>query len=290
MAIGIPQSLQTELESRMGCRMLGSESLSGGCIHHARKVETNQGSFFLKYNSREQAHNLEVEAKGLAHLNEVNALPVPQVKAQGTVGSMAFLLMEYIPPTARGPRFWEDFGEGLARLHLNSQETFGLDYDNYIGSLPQSNRNHTDWYTFFVQERIRPLLKMAIDRNHLRRATEARFESLFENLNDFFPVEPPALLHGDLWNGNFVVGPEGGVVLIDPSVYYGHREMELAFMHLFDSHPRTLYEAYDSVYPLEKGWQSRRDLYNLYPLLVHVNLFGGGYISAVMKLLERYES
>ena len=288
MPLNLPAPLRSAIETRLGLSIAGSRSLGGGCIHHAQQLETNRGAYFLKYNHRREAPNFEAEEKGLNLLAATDTLPVPRPVLRGEAEDLAFLMLEYVAPGRKAGDFWENMGAGLARLHLHSAPQFGLDHDNYIGALPQSNRQNNTWPAFFAEERIRPMLRLAFDGGKLDRRSAPQFEALLGRLASFFPEEPPALIHGDLWGGNLLTSPGGHAVLIDPAVYYGHREIELAFMQLFDSHPPALYAAYHSTYPLEKGWQSRLDLYNLYPLLVHVNLFGGGYADSVMRILKAY--
>ena len=167
-----------------------------------------------------------------------------------------------------------------------SAVSFGLDHDNYIGSLAQSNKKHADWISFFMEERIRPQLKLAMDKKLIDEGTVKQFDKLFDHFDRLIPKEKPALLHGDLWNGNFLVSDSSRAALIDPAVYFGHREMDLAMTTLFGGFDSEFYRAYDEVFPLEKGFEKRVDIHNLYPLLVHVNLFGGGYVRQVKAVLN----
>lgn len=288
MSNTIPAPIQSAIETRLGLAIRGSRPLGGGCIHHAQQVQTTRGDYFLKYNQRREAPNFAAEEKGLRLIEETHTLPVPKPILRGEVGDFAFLVLEYVTPGRQSGDFWEHFGEKLAQLHRHSAPSFGLDHDNYIGALPQSNRQRNSWPTFFVEERIQPMLRMAFDQGRMDPGSRTRWDAFLQRVDQFFPAEPPALLHGDLWGGNFLADTSGQVVVIDPAVYYGHREMELAFMQLFDSHSAAFYDAYHSTYPLEKGWQSRMDLYNLYPLLVHVNLFGGGYATTALRILKAY--
>ncbi|MCL4127062.1 UNVERIFIED_CONTAM: hypothetical protein GTU68_010994 [Idotea baltica] len=178
----------------------------------------------------------------------------------------------------------------LAKLHRSTDPDFGWKHDNYIGSLPQKNTTHTQWSDFFIEERIQPQLRRAINGGKVDKHIHSGFEKLFQQVEKLFPKEPPSFIHGDLWGGNLLTDTNGAPVLIDPAVYYGHREMELAFMTLFDSQPPQFYEAYESIYPLDSGWMDRIEICNLYPLLVHVNLFGGGYIESVLHILRRFTS
>lgn len=270
-------------------RLETHQSVSGGDINEAFKLITTEGDFFIKTNKADQFPQMfEKEAKGLHLLRESGEINVPDVIAYDEADNTAFLLLEIIEPAPMKAGFWDDFGRSLARMHKHSNDYFGLDHDNYIGSLFQSNKKHTDWISFFTEERIEVQIKMARDEGLISRGTINRFERLFQRLNEIFPAEPPALLHGDLWNGNYMIGNDGRAYLIDPAVYYGHREMDLGMSKLFGGFNAEFYESYYDEYPLDKGWQNRVDICNLYPLMVHVNLFGGSYVYSVEGILKRF--
>lgn len=284
----IPDSLLQALQTRQGWRVRSAHPLGGGCIHHAHRVETDQGRFFVKWNALNQAANFEVEAKGLHLLAGIQALQVPEVVARGSTEAHAFLALTFIESRSRAGDFWEQLGRGLARLHRHSWQQFGLDYDNYIGALPQQNTPRDEWVAFFIQHRLMKPLQMAYDAGKVHRKLMDQMEQLYPQLPALLPEEAPALIHGDLWGGNLMAGASGEPVMFDPAVYYAHREIELAFMTLFDRQPPAFYEAYEEVYPLQAGWRDRIDLYLLYPLLVHVNLFGEGYLGGIRQTLKRY--
>jgi fructosamine-3-kinase len=263
--------------------------VGGGSINDAYRLDTAAGRFFVKVNSADRFPSMfEAEADGLRRLRDAKALRVPSVIATGEDHDDAYLLLEWIEEGAKTLAFWESFGRGLARLHAHTRERFGLDRDNYIGSLKQVNTPEPDWPGFFVHHRLEPQLKLARDRKRMEAGASFRFERLFAKLDRLFPKEAPALLHGDLWNGNFLCDTEGRPVLIDPAAYYGHREMDLAMTRLFGGLDPAAYDAYQAEWPLEAGWEERVDLCNLYPLLVHVNLFGGGYAAQVEAVLRRF--
>jgi len=205
-----------------------------------------------------------------------------------TLHDVPFLLMEFIEPGHGSDTSSLQFGQQLATLHQTSAECFGLDHDNYIGRLPQSNRHHSDWIEFFITERIDPQLKQAIDSRAVGSGVADRWKRVARQLPDLIPVARPALLHGDLWGGNYMFDGSGRAVLFDPAVYYGHHEMELAFTKLFGGFSEPFYEGYEEVAPLEPGFQDRIPIYNLYPLLVHVNLFGGHYIRQAEQILRNF--
>jgi fructosamine-3-kinase len=184
--------------------------------------------------------------------------------------------------------FWENFGTALAALHKNTQDNFGLDEDNYIGSLSQSNRCHSDWTDFFIAERLEPQIALARNNRKISQSHTRQFEKLYKKFPEIFPEEKPALVHGDLWNGNFITGKDGYACLVDPAVHYGNREAELSFTKLFGGFDPGFYQAYQQAFPLEKCFAQRVDIYNLYPLMVHVNLFDGGYAASVESILRKF--
>jgi len=229
----------------------------------------------------------ETEAAGLKLLREAASLHVPEVIGAFEQDTHQGILLELITGRTPSSTYWRDLGHGLAALHKHSYTRFGLDYANYIGSLPQSNTPAASWTEFFISQRLGPQLTIAIDSGRLDLNVARQFEALYKNLPQIFPEEKPALLHGDLWTGNVIVNDTGGPCLIDPAVYYGHREAELAFTHLFGGFEEGFYGAYEEMYPLTPAFEQRVDVYNLYPLLVHVNLFGGGYARQVQSILTR---
>ncbi|MCG8477254.1 MAG: fructosamine kinase family protein [Cytophagales bacterium] len=278
------------LEQSLGRRIPISRSLAlgGGSINKAYKLETAEGDFFLKFNSGEKLDMFFREKEGLELLKEKGFGCIPRLHGMGLEGSRSYLLMEYWKPARRQADYWERLGEELARLHRNTQDCFGLDQDNYIGSLPQTNNPLQNGFDFLVTNRLEVQVKRAYDQNYLSKAHVSSFEQLYGMLPGLLPDEPPALLHGDLWSGNVITSPSGEAGLIDPAVYYGFREMDLAFSKLFGGFSDSFYEAYQSRFPLEPDFSDRLDLYNLYPLLVHLNLFGLGYQSDVLRIIKHF--
>src|SRR5437868_6082006 len=224
--------------------ILGSASIGGGCINNALKVETDSGIFFLKWNDAKRFPKMfEAEAKGLILLKEANAIGIPQVIATDEADGYSFILLEFIEPGKRIKNFWEDFGTALAQLHKNTSELFGLEYSNYIGSLPQSNTQKKSWIDFFIEERLEKQIALAKNSGAINHSITQQFNSLYKKLPEIIPNEKPSLIHGDLWNGNFMTGVDGKAWLIDPAVYYGHREMDLAMSKLFGGFSHEFYES-----------------------------------------------
>ena len=270
-------------------KILSEQSVGGGSINDARLINTTGGQFFIKINSASRYPDMfEKEALGLTLLKETNAITVPHVIGFGEHGNDAFLILNYIKAAPKESGFWENFGRKMAALHQNSSEQFGLNHDNYIGSLPQSNKQHKSWEVFFREERLEPQIVMAYNNSKIDSSMLKMFDRFFNKLNNLFPIEPPSLIHGDLWGGNFMVDEKGKALIIDPAVYYGHREMDLGMSQLFGGFDRQFYRAYHNSYPLASGWQERMDYCNLYPLMVHVNLFGGGYAGSVKSILKKF--
>lgn len=264
-----------------------STSLSGGCINDVHRLQTNIGDFCIKFNLRNRFPEMFTsEAKGLSLLKSAGEIYVPEVYYTGEAGSFSYILLEYIDQGKRIPLFMKDFGRSLARIHRHTTGYFGLDIDNYMGSLPQSNKKHARWNDFFIEERLKKQVSLA--KEYFSSANLSAFERLYTRLDELLPVEPSALLHGDLWGGNYMVSPDGKACLIDPAVYYGHREVDIAMTTLFGGFDEQFYISYNEEYPLEKNWQQRLDIFKLYPLLVHLNLFGSGYLGSILSIIRRF--
>lgn len=269
--------------------ILEFRSIGGGCINETFSLKTNTGKYFIKYNSATEFPGMFIkEAAGLKILADTKTLEIPDVISTGEAGKYSYLLLQFIENSTAGPNFWIDFGTKLADLHRKTNTYFGLDHDNYIGSLVQKNKLHSDFISFFISERIEPQLKDARNKGVFSISETHYFDSLFNTLHNIIPVEKPALIHGDLWSGNFMVNTNGSACLIDPAVYYGHREADIAMTQLFGGFQPEFYHAYNQATPLEKDWQKRIDIFNLYPLLVHVNLFGGSYARQVLQIIRQF--
>jgi protein-ribulosamine 3-kinase len=288
----ISAELAESLRFALGASIKSTRRLSGGDINDAFELELQSGvRVFLKTNERAPASMFPAEARGLDWLRAAQALRIPEVLAVsgGRAGEPSFLVLELLEPSRPSRDFDERLGRGLAELHRAGAPAFGLDHDNFIGSLPQSNRAHESWAEFFWSERLEPQLQRAVAAGQVGSKLRAGLERLAGRLPQLLgPAEQPARLHGDLWGGNLHVDEQGAPCLIDPAAYGGHREVDLAMMRLFGGFSETVFRAYQEVWPLASGHAERVSLYQLYPLLVHVNLFGGGYVDSVERALARY--
>ena len=283
--------------SALGQELVDIRSLSGGDINDAYRVRlADSRTVFVKTRADADPRMFACEARGLRWLADAEALRVPEVLAVSDADSPGphFLALQYLAPGAPGRGYSEALGRGLAELHLASPEVgagadAGLDHDNFIATLTQDNRPMADWSAFYGQRRLLPLAVRAIERALAPESWRPRFERLVERLPELTgPPEPPARLHGDLWSGNVHSDERGQPCLIDPAVYAGHREIDLAMLALFGGLDRRTLDAYNERYALAPGHPERQLLYQLYPLLVHVNLFGGSYVRSVERALTRY--
>lgn len=249
-------------------------------------METNRGKMVAKVNAADRFPGMfQKEAAGLDLLRSSNSFKIPEVLGFGEEESQTYLLLEYLPSGKGNKGFWADFAEKLATLHRNSRETFGLDHDNYIGSLPQYNKTDSkNAAEFYVEKRLRPQIELAA-QNGYRFKNIDRF---YANLKSVVPDEKSALIHGDLWGGNYMVAAGGKPALFDPAVAFAPREMDIGMMHLFGGFPSEVFKQYHKLFPMEKGWESRVELWQLYYLLVHLNLFGQGYLSSVEGIISSY--
>lgn len=266
-----------------------SQPVGGGSINEAWKLKTSQGDIFLKHNSAGKYPGMfEREANGLQLMRDSKSIPVPEVIGTGQAQDDAFIVMEFLNPAKRKNGFWKEFAENLAGMHKTTNDEFGLDHDNYMGSLQQYNKFHELWYDFFILERLEPQLRLARNEGKMNKNHVIKFEQLYKELQSIVPEEKPALVHGDLYSGNFVVNKAGQAAILDPAVAFNHREVDIAMSTLFGVFDQQFYEAYHQHFPMEKGWQDRLDIYNLYPLLIHVNLFGMGYLSSVERIIRSF--
>jgi fructosamine-3-kinase len=267
-----------------------SRPLSGGSINQAMACDLADGRrVFVKSNPAADPRMFPAEARGLEWLRGAGAIRVPEVLAVNRAeDSVPYLVLELIEPGGPAAGYAEALGRGLAALHLAGAPWFGLDHDNFLATLEQDNTPAEDWPSFFIHRRLEPQVRLAVDGGTAPASWIDLFERVYARMGELAgPSEPPARLHGDLWTGNLHTDPAGQPVLVDPAVYGGHREIDLAMLELFGSPGPRAFAAYDEVYPRAPGHQDRVPLYQLYPLLAHVNLFGKSYVGAVEAALRR---
>ena len=281
----LPDDVADLVASVLDVEIKSSEQIGGGCIAHARRVKTTRGDFFVKWARGNAADTFPAEAAGLEALRAASSpLVIPGVSFVGS----GVLVLDWIEQGTGGAAFWEGFGRDLAQLHRQTGGRYGFDSDNFIGRLPQTNTWRDSWPEFFRECRLGPQVELARKSNRWQSRWDEQLERLFEDLDEILPRNPPAsILHGDLWSGNYISTADGKSALIDPAVYFGDRETDLAMTELFGGFDARFYGAYREAWPLEPGYQERREVYNLYHLINHLNHFGEGYARAVDGALAR---
>ena len=264
--------------------------ISGGDISRAYLLESETEKFFCKINGQNKALAMfHAEKNGLQELLKTNTIAAPRSFQVEAYEAGAFFLMEYVESKTATSKEMALLGRQLAQLHeLSNSRTFGWEENNFIGSLDQSNRRHLDWTSFYVQERLLPQLHLAFEKGLLLKTDIPSGEKMDAVCNTLFPNVKPSLLHGDLWSGNFLISKDGIPFLIDPAIYYGHHEVDIAMTRLFGGFGDSFYNSYREIIPPEPGEEERTDLYQLYYLLVHLNLFGASYKPPVKRILSAY--
>ncbi len=284
-------SIKKKVEDFLKSRIIDSQPVGGGCISNALKIKLQNGDFyFLKTNPSTKNDMFIKEAHGILELQKADAIKVPSVLLYDN----EFLLIDYISSGKKHKDFSENFGRKFALQHKFNSETYGFYEDNYIGSNPQPNiaseEENNNWTKFYFNKRILYQLQLAEEfgnsTNELRNGISALENKIEEIVTD--SGEKPSILHGDLWSGNYMVNEDGFACLIDPAVYYGNREADLAMTKLFGGFDSRFYDSYEEAYPLPDGFEYRENIYKLYHVLNHLNLFGGGYYTQAMSLIRFY--
>lgn len=262
-------------------------SVSGGCINEGYRVEGSGQTYFVKLNRPNQSEMFAAEALGLQQMAATNSILVPNPICWGETQSNSYIVMDWLELGSGSAGAWQEMGRQLAYMHkAGGSEQFGWDRNNTIGSTPQINTWCDRWADFWAETRIGYQIRLA-NRNGggFPDATKVA-ACIREILTDVNPK--PALVHGDLWSGNAAIASDGSPVIFDPAAYYGDREVDIAMTELFGGFPPSFYRGYEEVWPLDAGYGDRKDLYNLYHILNHFNLFGGGYGSQAKRILQRF--
>jgi fructosamine-3-kinase len=284
----VREAIRQRVEAALGSPVRDVRAVGGGDVNEDFRARLADGrDVFVKRNADAPEGLFEAEARGLRWLAEAAALRVPEVLACAKAGEPAFLVLEHLESRPPAAGFDEALGRGLAALHRFGADRHGLDHDNFIGRLPQDNRPGDDWPTFYRERRLEPQLARARDGGLESSRMRAGFERVLTRLDELCgPGEPPSRLHGDLWGGNLMSDELGRPALVDPAVYGGDREVDLAMMRLFGGFSPRVFDAYAEAFPLRPGAAERVTLYQLYPLAVHVNHFGGHYVASLERALE----
>ncbi|WP_018933501.1 fructosamine kinase family protein [Gracilibacillus lacisalsi] len=267
------------------------QPIAGGDINQAYYVQTAEKHYFIKTNQHVPADFFKMEADGLERIRATNTIAVPEVYyydiAKGYEEMV--LIMEWVEGN-KSNSTGRVLGENLAALHLaETSSSYGLDQTTFVGELTQENIWYDSWVDYYREMRLRPQMEIAMEKGRMKGKRQKRMESLLVNLDQYIPKTPPvSLLHGDLWGGNWLVGKDGEPYLIDPSVVYGDHLFEIAFTELFGGFPADFYQSYQAVFPLENYYEEVKPIYQLFYLLVHLNLFGEGYGGGVDRILARY--
>lgn len=281
------QQLQPIL-SRLSFKTSNVVPVQGGDINKAYCLHTADNKYFLKVNDAARHPGMfEKEATGLKALARYSTFHIPEVIAFGAAGNLQYLMLEWLEPGDPDAGTWKTFGQQLAQMHSVTYKLFGFT-DNYLGTYLQKNTWTATWPEFYAAYRILPLTRLLHDEGQIEKDVVVQAENFYGKMGNLFPDEKPALLHGDLWNGNFITLQNSRTALIDPAVYYGHREMDIGMTKLFGGFDNGFYDSYNATNPLVKGWEHRLPYTQLYPLLFHAWVFGGSYISRVKEILKRF--
>jgi len=279
------EEILNQIAHDFGKELTRFSALTGGDINEVFLMECGPEKFVVKITDTESFPGMfEAEKLGLDTLSKPSVIDVPKPLKTGRIDSYSYLLLEHKNSTPKASDFWEIFGEQLAKLHQQTSKSFGFEKDNYIGSLPQYNDQKDSAAKFYIEMRLQPQIKLAEEKGFQLNIKD----SFYKNCHNIIPSEPPALIHGDLWNGNYLVNSKGKPCLIDPAVAYAPREMDLGMMKLFGGFDETLFHTYNEVFPLQDNWQERIPLWQLYYLLVHLNIFGAGYKNQVTSIIQKF--
>lgn len=268
-----------------GFKVQAISRLAGGSINEVYSLLTSSGEKVIKLNKASLYPGMfEAEKQGLNAIKSTCTFDVPEVYECGKFTKFSYLLLEYIHEAKAHPQYWDIFAENLTKLHKQTADKFGYPISNYIGSLPQLNGATSTAANFYITQRLEPQLRIAANKGFIFD----HLDKIFKNISTEIPNEAPALIHGDLWSGNYITNQKGLPCLIDPAVSYAPREMDLAMMKLFGGFPEDVFQTYNEIFPTQQGFKKRIPLWQLYYLLVHLNILGGGYLASVKNILSTF--
>jgi fructosamine-3-kinase len=266
--------------------IVNRKSVSGGCINQGYQVSSQDQTYFVKLNDASQAEMFAAEALGLQQISTTQTITVPQPICWGTAGNYGYIVLQWLDLGATNNQSWTAMGHQLAAMHrTGTNKNFGWSRNNTIGSTPQINTWRDNWADFFAEQRIGYQLKLAQRRGGSFPETHRVVEAVRERLAPWQPL--PSLVHGDLWSGNANVSRDGTPIILDPATYYGDRETDLAMTELFGGFHTAFYNGYNEAWELDSGYQHRKSIYNLYHVLNHFNLFGGGYANQAQAIIQQ---
>lgn len=276
------------LENKFNLKIKDYNPLSGGNISQVYNLSTNQGDLVLKLNTKDNLGLFSAEELGLNSLRDSNSFIIPEVLGCGCFKNFAYLLMEYIPTGRLKPTTFKEFGEKLAHLHAHQAPQFGFTSNNYVGSLTQINQPEASWSQFYWKHRILPQYQLAIEQKLISNKDIPDEEQFIQVIESEFYNTPPSLIHGDLWNGNYIINSEGKVALIDPAVYYAHPMMDIGMAKLFGGFDEAFFQSYKDNSDNKADWNTQIELAQCYYLLIHLNIFGSSYLPQVQHIKEKY--
>jgi len=269
--------------------ILTIQQVGGGSINQAFKLSLSSQNAFVKVNeATEFPLMFEKEKSGLEMMTNVIPHHVPAVLANGEEHDLQLLFLEWIEPSGSTELAYADAGKALANLHQYHAEKFGLDHNNYMGSLTQINTQKDSFSDFYIENRIEPQVSIAISKGMMEKNAIKGFEKFFKRLDEIFPAEPASLVHGDLWRGNLLFSRDEIPYFVDPAIAFSHREVDLAMLKLFGKPSEVLFETYEDYYPTQPGREKREKYFQLYPLLIHLNLFGKAYLRDVLAIIQPF--
>ena len=280
----IAQAISRETEQEFA--IAKTKSVSGGCINQGYQVSSKDRTYFVKLNDVSKVDMFAAEALGLKQMYATKTITVPQPVCWGTAANSSYLVLQWLDLGGGSNQSWTEMGRQLAAMHrVGTSKDFGWSRNNTIGSTPQINTWMDNWADFFAEQRIGYQLELAKRRGGNFPESNRVVDLVRNKLTEWQP--PVSLVHGDLWSGNAAISSDGAPIILDPATYYGDRETDLAMTELFGGFPTAFYHGYNEAWQLDSGYGQRKSIYNLYHVLNHFNLFGGGYASQAKTIIQR---